>query len=85
MPWNAEVAFVLGTGRCGSTLVHEIIARHPDVGFISNVEDRFPSLPVPGRFNNDVYRRVPDRFTTKGRIRFAPSEAYRILAREVSQ
>ena len=84
MPLSAEFAFVLGTGRCGSTLVHEIIARHPDVGFVSNLEDRLPLLPVPGRFNNDIYRRVPDRFTTKGRIRFAPSEGYRILDREVS-
>jgi sulfotransferase family protein len=84
MPSNADFAFVLGTGRCGSTLVHEIIARHPDVGFVSNVEDRFPFLPMLGRFNNDLYRRVPDRFTRKGRLRYAPSEAYRILDREVS-
>jgi hypothetical protein len=84
MPSSVDLAFVLGTGRCGSTLVHEIIARHPDVGFVSNLEDRLPSLPVPGRFNNDIYRRVPDALTTKGRLRFAPSEAYRALDREVS-
>ena len=81
---NAEFAFVLGTGRCGSTLVHEIIARHPDVGFVSNLQDRVPQLPVPSRLNNDIYRRVPERFTTKGRLRYAPSEAYRALDREVS-
>jgi hypothetical protein len=79
---NAEFAFVLGTGRCGSTLVHEILARHPDVGFVSNLEDRLPS--VPGRWNNDLYRRVPNRLTTKGGLRYAPSEAYRALDREVS-
>lgn len=84
MPSSAEFAFVLGTGRCGSTLVHEIIARHPDVGFVSNLEDRMPFLPVPSRVNNDIYRRVPDRLTTKGRLRYAPSEGYRILDREVS-
>jgi hypothetical protein len=84
MPSSADLAFVLGTGRCGSTLVHEIIARHPDVGFVSNLEDRLPFLPLPARFNNDIYRRVPDALTTKGRLRFAPSEAYRILDREVS-
>ena len=84
MPSSAEFAFVLGTGRCGSTLVHEVIARHPDVGFVSNLEDRIPALPVPTRYNNDLYRRVPDRFTTKGRLRYAPSEAYRALDREVS-
>jgi len=81
---NAEFAFVLGTGRCGSTLVHEILARHPDVGFVSNLEDRLARQPVPSRLNNDIYRRVPERFTAKGRLRFAPSEAYRALDREVS-
>jgi sulfotransferase family protein len=84
MPWSAEFAFVLGTGRCGSTLVHEIIARHPDVGFVSNLEDRLPLAPRTGRWNNDLYRRVPDRLTAKGRLRYAPSEAYRALDREVS-
>ena len=81
---SAEFAFVLGTGRCGSSLVHEIIARHPEVAFVSNLEDRLPFLPVPSRSNNDLYRWVPDRLTKKGRLRFAPSEAYRILDREVS-
>ncbi|HEY6566693.1 MAG TPA: sulfotransferase [Actinomycetota bacterium] len=81
---TAEFAFVLGTGRCGSTLVHEVLARHPDIGFLSNVEDRFP-LPVQaGRWNNDLYRQVPDRFTRKGRLRFAPSEGYRALERSIS-
>ena len=84
MPSSADLAFVLGTGRCGSTLVHEIIARHPDVGFLSNLEDRLPIAPALGRFNNDIYRRVPDALTRKGRLRFAPSEGYRALEREVS-
>lgn len=83
MPESA-FAFVLGTGRCGSTLVHEVLARHPDVGFVSNVEDGLPWLPLAGRWNNELYRRVPPRFTRKGRIRFAPSEGYRILDRRVS-
>jgi hypothetical protein len=84
MPSSADLAFVLGTGRCGSTLVHEVLARHPDVGFVSNLEDRLPFLPLPARYNNAIYRRVPDALTTKGRLRFAPSEAYRALDREVS-
>ena len=84
MASSADFAFVLGTGRCGSTLVHEILARHPDVGFVSNLEDRLPLPPSAGRWNADLYRLVPDALTTKGRLRFAPSEAYRALAREVS-
>ena len=37
-----QFGWVLGTGRCGSTLVHEVLARHPGVGFLTNLEDRFP-------------------------------------------
>jgi Sulfotransferase family len=77
-------AFVLGTGRCGSSLVHEVLARHPDIGFVSNLDDRLAPLGLKGRWNNAIYRRVPAALTRKGRIRFAPSEAYRILDRHVS-
>lgn len=79
-----SMAFLLGTGRCGSSLLCEMIARHPDVGFISNIDDRLARLGVRGSWNNAVYRRVPQRLTLKGRLRFAPSEGYRILDREVS-
>jgi hypothetical protein len=77
-------AFVLGTGRCGSTLVHEVLARHPAMGFLSNLEDRLPLPAAAGRFNSGLYRNVPARFTRKGRLRFAPSEGYRALDRAVS-
>ena len=77
--------FLIGNGRSGSSLVHELLARHPDVGFVSNVEDRIPLLP-PGasRYNNQIYRMVPQALTRKGRVRYAPSEGYRVLARQVS-
>jgi nucleoside-diphosphate-sugar epimerase len=39
-------AFVLGTGRCGSTLIHELLARHEGVGFLSNLDDRLRVDPV---------------------------------------
>jgi hypothetical protein len=74
--------FLLGTGRCGSSLVHEVLARHPDVGFVSNLDDRFRL--GAGRANNTIYRRVPASLTKKGRARFAPSEGYRVLDVEVS-
>jgi hypothetical protein len=76
--------FLIGTGRSGSTLVHELLSRHPDVGFLSNLEDRLPLPPAAGRFNNAVYRRIPAALTRKGRLRYAPSEAYQALTREVS-
>src|SRR5215211_1878430 len=77
--------FMIGNGRSGSTLVHELLARHPGVGFVSNLEDRLPTLPPSaGRYNNTLYRRVPAPLTRKGRLRYAPSEAYRALSRQVS-
>jgi len=76
--------FVLGTGRCGSTLVHDVLARHPHMGFVSNLDDRLGGLDLAGRVNSVAYRKMPVRFTEKGRIRFAPSEGYRILDRQVS-
>jgi hypothetical protein len=78
------IGFVLGTGCCGSSLVHEILARHPDVGFVSNVDDRLHRLGVRGRLNRPVYARVPQSWTQKGRLRFAPSEGYRALQSEVA-
>lgn len=76
--------FVIGTGRCGSSLVQEVLARHPQVGFISNIEDRLPIPGLSGRWNNTLYRQIPAALTHKGRLRYAPSEAYLALEREVS-
>jgi hypothetical protein len=75
--------FVLGTGRCGSTLLHELVARHPDVGFVTNIDDRV-GTSAAGRVQASLYRRLPAAATQKGRARLAPSEAYRALDREVS-
>ena len=74
--------FLLGTGRCGSSLVHEVLARHPDVGTVKNVDDRTGvDLRAAG---NRLYRALPPAVATKGRLRLAPSEGYRVLDREVS-
>ena len=81
---SPRFAFVLGTGRCGSSLVHEIIAQHEDVGFLSNIDDRLHLPALVGRWNGPLYRRIPLALTEKGRARFAPSEGYRILAKDVS-
>lgn len=73
--------FVLGTGRCGSTLVHEVLARHPDVGFMTNLDDL--GVLRSARWHNDLWRRLPAGVTRKGGTRFAPTEGYRALGREV--
>lgn len=77
-------AFVLGTGRCGSTLVHEVLARHPLIAFLSNVDDNLAQLDLQGRWNSPIYRRLPADLTRKGRLRFAPSEGYQVLERQIS-
>jgi sulfotransferase family protein len=77
--------FVIGTGRCGSTMVEEVLARHPGAGFLSNLEDRSRRVGAWTRpWNNRIYDLLPPAFTRKGRLRFAPSEGYRALDREVS-
>jgi Sulfotransferase family len=81
---SSTFVFVLGTGRCGSSLLHEIVAQHEQVGFISNLDDRLPLPPAVGRWNGPLYRRIPLSMTEKGRLRFAPSEGYRALTRRVS-
>jgi hypothetical protein len=81
---DVRFVFVLGTGRCGSSLVHEVLARHPGVGFLSNLEDRLAAPPIAGRWNGPLFRILPPSFSAKGRPRFAPSEGYRILERRVS-
>jgi hypothetical protein len=77
-----QYIFLVGTGRCGSSVVHEVLARHPEVGFLSNVDDRVG--PIFARCNSGIYRHVRPGLTRKGRLRFAPSEGYRILERKVS-
>lgn len=85
MTVTPRFVFLLSNGRSGSSLVQELLARHPEVGFISNVEDRFPRLSARvGRHNNAMYRRVPQQLTQKGRLRYAPSEGYRLLRQRVS-
>lgn len=90
------LSVVVGTGRCGSTLVQEVLSRHPDVGFISNLDDRLARLNLSGRFNGPLYRRLGPRppgmtslrhsrrLLERGRLRIAPSEAYRLLDRQVT-
>jgi hypothetical protein len=88
--------FVFGTGRCGSSLVTEVLARHPEVGFVSNVDDKLSWLDLSGRWNGPLFRRFGPRdpaivtfrhrprLLERGRLRVAPSEGWNLLDRQVS-
>ncbi len=89
------LALVSGTGRSGTTLVQEVLSRHPGTGFISGLDDKVPRLNSRGRLNGRLYRLAPQRpaamralaesgkLLERGRIRVAPSEAYRLIDRHV--
>ncbi|RAO34067.1 hypothetical protein PSN13_02934 [Micromonospora saelicesensis] len=89
------LSLVVGTGRCGSTLVQELLSRHPAVGFVSGLDDKLARLNPKGRFNGALYRRSAPRpagmtslrhsrrLLERGRLRVAPSEAYHLLDRQV--
>ena len=55
---DVRYLFIIGTGRCGSTLVQELIAQHPDVGFISNVDMALAPFNPKGRANRLLTRAV---------------------------
>lgn len=76
--------FVIGTGRCGSTLTEEILCQHPAVGFISKLDDRLQLPTRATRFNSRLYRRLPAAVANSRLGQLVPSEAYRSLDRSVS-
>ena len=63
-------------------LVHEIVARHPAVGFVTNPDDL--GIRRGNAQQLTLWRRPPAALSEKGRARLAPSEGYRVVAREIS-
>lgn len=64
--------------------MHELVSRHEDVGFISNLDDNLAFLNLQGSFNSLMFRSPLGKHTKKGRLRFAPSEAYKLIGKKVS-
>ncbi|HEV7432371.1 MAG TPA: sulfotransferase [Steroidobacteraceae bacterium] len=42
---GAHVAFLVGAGRSGTTLLHKLLCLHQQIAYISNYENRFPWFP----------------------------------------
>lgn len=91
---DCRLFFIIGSGRCGSTPVQEILSRHPDVGFISNVDTLFARFNLKGRWNNEIFAKAPRLLAQRERIRgrsvrqtrvhYGPSEGWRLLRRHIS-
>jgi hypothetical protein len=83
-PASQAFAFLLGTGRCGSTLLQALLCRHEDTGFIASPEWLLPRpVVIPAdltRWNGPVYRSLPP----VARRWWHPSEAYPLLDRAIS-
>ncbi len=43
---------IVGTGRCGSTMLHRILARHDDLGWLSTFNEVFPTQQWLSLFSN---------------------------------
>ncbi len=66
--------FIIGSGRNGSTLLHEMLSRHEEVSWLSSLCDRYPDDPSRNRW---LLRAVS--LPGVGRLlwrRFPPDECY---------
>ena len=54
MPLDRPIVMV-GTGRCGSTMLHRLLARHDEIGWLSTFNEVCPTQPCLSRFSN-LYR-----------------------------
>ena len=64
--------FIIGTGRCGSTIFHEIFTHHPQVAFLSGLCMQYPRQP---RFNRWAMNLLDVPLLKRfGRRKFRPAE-----------
>lgn len=66
--------FIVGTGRCGSTALHRLLARHPQLMWLSGFAEQFPYNPAWNRWAVTAVGNPLLRGLLGGRIR--PGENY---------
>lgn len=89
-PRIEKPVFVIGTGRCGSTIVFEALALHEQLGWFSNYNERFPratwayaaprvyDIPFIGaRLPRGAKKQYRQGFNRFNRYLPAPNECYR--------
>ncbi|MEO6057274.1 MAG: sulfotransferase [Gemmatimonadales bacterium] len=82
MTLNVKPIILVGTGRCGSTVFHRLLARHPQLMWLSGFCDRYPAEPKWNRravtaLDNPLVRRAfGDRIQPGECYRFWDRHAY---------
>jgi len=67
--------FIVGTGRCGSTLFHDVLTEHQRIGWLSSMIDKNPYRPERNRLVNK-FASIP-AIGPYIRRKYHPSEPYR--------
>ena len=66
--------FIVGTGRCGSSALHQLLSHHPHLAWLSQLCARFPAHPEVNRLAMLLLDSgLPSEFVRK---HVRPSEAY---------
>jgi hypothetical protein len=77
---TADPLFIIGTGRCGSSVFHDLLAHHPGVTWLSPLINRHPHRPELNSFLLRLMELLPGADATLRR-RYLPVEAYRFWER----
>jgi omega-hydroxy-beta-dihydromenaquinone-9 sulfotransferase len=67
--------FIIGTGRCGSTLVHDLLTRHPEISFLNRYANQHPTHPAYNKVSVACFD-LPGA-APLARRKWFPVEAYR--------
>ncbi len=77
---GARPIVIVGTGRCGSTMLHRLLALHDDLGWLSTFNETFPTQTWLSVFSGLYRWRLPPRVRHM-RAFPKPFEAYRFWER----